>query len=194
MENLLERLTGEYYIHNITEVATGFKLNRDMTFNFFFSYGALDRYGEGNWEICDNQIILNSKKWIGRDFQLIESNLTKQDKIIIEIIECNEAIKSFFWGSIADGKQDTWKNTQNDGYIIFEMQDFNSICLAFEFCQERFSLFSPVVKKHNHFRFKPETWLFDYFFNNFTLEISEEGLSGRHPILNDDDYLYSKNK
>ena len=40
---------GEYYLRGVMETAAGFKLNEDSTFQFFFSYGALDRQGRGKW-------------------------------------------------------------------------------------------------------------------------------------------------
>ena len=46
--NAQKNITGEYYLQGVIETASGFKLNDDSTFEFFFSYGALDRYGSGN--------------------------------------------------------------------------------------------------------------------------------------------------
>jgi hypothetical protein len=43
------------------ETASGFKINEDSSFEFYFSYGALDRYGSGKWNIKNDSIILNSK-------------------------------------------------------------------------------------------------------------------------------------
>jgi hypothetical protein len=36
-------VTGEYYLEGVMETASVFQLNPDSSFNFFFSYGALDR-------------------------------------------------------------------------------------------------------------------------------------------------------
>ncbi len=41
---------GIYYLENVMETASGFKLNEDNTFEFFFSQGALDRTGSGTWQ------------------------------------------------------------------------------------------------------------------------------------------------
>ena len=40
-------VAGEYYLQGVMETASGFKLNEDSTFQFFFMYGAMDRVGEG---------------------------------------------------------------------------------------------------------------------------------------------------
>jgi hypothetical protein len=38
-------ITGVYNLRGVMEMASGFKLNNDSSFEFYFSYGALDRYG-----------------------------------------------------------------------------------------------------------------------------------------------------
>jgi hypothetical protein len=54
-------IPGEYYLTGVHEMGCGIKLNEDNTFEFFFSYGALDRHGYGNWLLNDNsEVILNS--------------------------------------------------------------------------------------------------------------------------------------
>ena len=53
--------TGEYYLRGVMETASGFKLNPDSSFQFFFSYGALDRMGSGKWTVRGNELILNSR-------------------------------------------------------------------------------------------------------------------------------------
>ena len=54
-------IVGEYYLTGFMETASGFKLNTDSTFDFFFSYGALDRSGKGTWKQEGNKVIFNSK-------------------------------------------------------------------------------------------------------------------------------------
>ena len=41
---------GTYLLQGVREMASGFELKADSTFEFFFSYGALDRYGKGKWK------------------------------------------------------------------------------------------------------------------------------------------------
>ena len=48
---------GEYYLRGVTEVGSGFLLKPDSTFQFFFSYGALDRQGSGTWRIKEKEIV-----------------------------------------------------------------------------------------------------------------------------------------
>ena len=53
-------LTGEYFLQGVREMASGFLLKEDNTFQFFFSYGALDRHGSGRWEAKNDVLFFNS--------------------------------------------------------------------------------------------------------------------------------------
>ena len=43
-----QSVAGEYYLNGVMETASGFRVNADSTFEFFFSQGALDRQGRHN--------------------------------------------------------------------------------------------------------------------------------------------------
>src|SRR5687768_17783125 len=66
---------GEYYLRGVMETASGFKLNTDSTFEFFYTYGALDRYGSGTWKQVDNIVTFNSRTQPGRDFAILKSEI-----------------------------------------------------------------------------------------------------------------------
>ena len=63
-----ENIAGAYYLQGVMETGSGFKLNKDSSFQFFYSYGALDRYGSGKWKLENHKIILNSKPYPGQRF------------------------------------------------------------------------------------------------------------------------------
>src|SRR5215831_8423666 len=84
-----QAIAGEYYMQGVMETASGFKLDKDSTFQFFFSYGALDRFGSGKWSFHDNKIILNSKPYPGRDFKLVNSTKNSQNFITVKIEDSN---------------------------------------------------------------------------------------------------------
>ena len=56
-----ETFVGDYYLTGVMETGCGIKLNPDNTFEFFYSYGALDRHGYGSWKkLSDTEIELNT--------------------------------------------------------------------------------------------------------------------------------------
>jgi len=67
------KISGAYMLRGVMEVASGFELKEDSTFEFYFAYGALDRTGSGNWRIENDNIILNSKPSPGKDFKMVSN-------------------------------------------------------------------------------------------------------------------------
>src|SRR5436189_6444802 len=90
-------IPGEYYLRGVMEVGSGFLIKPDSTFEFFFSYGALDRMGSGKWDAKGKEIILNSKPRPLHDFALISSKSTKDDFISIRITDNNELLRRYVY-------------------------------------------------------------------------------------------------
>src|SRR5687767_4228719 len=91
---------GEYYLQGVPEMATGFKLDKDNSFEFFLIYGALDRHGSGNWKEEKGQVIFQSKPWSGKDFALLKSKTVSDNSITIRITDNNENVLRYIAGSL----------------------------------------------------------------------------------------------
>src|SRR5690348_1303344 len=98
---------GEYYLHSVREMGSGFRLKADHTFEFFVSYGALDRYGIGTWRIEGNIITFNSRPWNGKDFALLESKTTNDKHVSIIVKDRNPNILRYVFATI--NNQQAWQ-------------------------------------------------------------------------------------
>lgn len=184
---------GEYYLHGVMETASGFKLNKDGTFQFFFSYGALDRFGSGKWTSTGDHIILNSENKHPRDFALVRSEKQNGDNITIKITDSNTHLLRYVYGMIATGETRQQGAADTDGRMVFTPQKVDSISLVFEFCAEKQSVFPIPANGHNYFEFRIEPWIMEVYFENFDLHITEDGLEGSHPLLAENrKYNYEK--
>lgn len=183
-------MIGEYYLDGVMEVASGFKLNPDATFRFFFSYGALDRYGAGDWQLKDGKLILNSRPQPAHDFALVTSKAVPGKQPTIRIIENNAVLLPYVHAKISPG--DSIVTADNKGMIHLPQQQIDSITLLFEFCPERYSTFSIADTTHNYFEFRFEPWLMEVFFSNFSLSVDKEGLFGKHPLMEGAQFRYNK--
>jgi hypothetical protein len=185
-------LTGEYYLTNVMETACGLKLNADSSFQFFFSQGALDRYGRGRWSVKNNMLILNNRRRIPRDFKMIQSVRHDNDNITIHINDSNSLAVRYVYCIInGDGKTQQVM-TNNEGIAVFKNQPVDSITLLFEFCPEKKSVFSITNTHNNYFEFSFEEWMMEIFFDDFQLAIGEDGLSGSNPVLEGKEFHYRK--
>lgn len=185
-------MTGEYYLEGVTEVASGFKLNADATFQFFFSYGALDRYGIGNWQVKEGKLILNSRPQPPKDFALVTSKAVPGTQTTIRIIENNPMLLPYVHAKVSPGTVDSILTTDKKGMIVHPKRGIDTIRLMFEFCPERYSTFSVADTTHNYFEFRFEPWLMEVFFVNFSLSVDKEGLYGKHPLMEGTQFRYNK--
>lgn len=186
------KFTGEYYLQGVMETASGFKLNEDSTFEFFFIYGALDRYGMGTWLVKNGKLYLNSRSKPDQDFILLNSQQVPGDSTTIKITDNNPILSRYVHGSIKNGKQVNHASADEQGIVKFPGRAADSISLVFEFCPEKLSVFPVTGKKHNYFEFSFGPSLMEVFFDNFVLAITKDGLSGKHPLLTGELYSYQK--
>jgi len=187
----IEKIAGIYYLHGIRETASGFKLNTDGTFQFFFSYGALERYGSGNWTMVNESVILQSRPWIGRDFALVGSDVSGKG-VTIKITDPNPIFQKNVFGSLKNGEEGSWQLPDSRGEMHFPEHEANVITLAFEFCRERLTLFPVENKEHNYFEFRLEPWIMEVFFDRFALRAKKHVLVGQHPLLTSREFVYEK--
>jgi hypothetical protein len=183
---------GEYYLQGVMETASGFKLNEDSTFQFFFSYGALDRFGEGHWSVQNDSIVLNSRNKPAHDFAMVNAKKVKSDNITIRITDSNEMVARYMYCIIRGGGQQQESAFNSDGTLSFTPQPVETIELLFEFCPEKTSVFSLQAKDYDYFEFRSEPWIMELFFENFKLQTEEDGLNGAHPLLNGQSFQYRK--
>ena len=187
-------LAGEYYLRGVMETGSGFKLEADSTFQFFFSYGALDREGKGKWTVKDDHVIFNSAPRPGNDFALVSSKQTKDDSITIKIIDQSGYFLSHVYCLLRSGEKQAEAISNKEGIVSFPKQHIDSLTLIFEFCPERTSVFSIKEPTHNYFEFRFEPWMMEVFFIDYSLHIKGYDLEGAHPLLNGKSYDFIKSR
>jgi hypothetical protein len=72
-----KKIQGEYYFRKM-EMASGFNFTTDGKFEFFFSYGAVDRSATGTFSVEGDTLKLKSDKEPGKDFTV--TSQSKQPK------------------------------------------------------------------------------------------------------------------
>ena len=188
----MEKSAGVYLLQDVKQTSSGFQLGVDGSFRFFFTYGTIDRYGSGQWIINNDHIILQSKPWPDRDFAGAGSQVINQNFITAKIVGGNPVLLRHVYFSLRKGEKGSWVKTNERGESLFPLQPVTTISIVFEFCQERFTHFSVENSNHNYFEFRFEPWLMEVFFNNFQLKISKYALSGKHPLMQGEKFVYEK--
>ncbi|HVZ57297.1 MAG TPA: hypothetical protein VG870_11605 [Chitinophagaceae bacterium] len=176
-------LAGEYYLEGVPEVASGFRLDPDSSFQFFFSYGVVDRYGSGRWEVRGDRIIFNTLTTHTRDFRLADSSRRPGDQLVVRITDPNKDLLGFMVCTVHTADTLLTVRTDAEGYARFRVSHPLRIDLRFLFCPERSTSFPVAGALANYYGFRPEPWLAEYYFSGYELHLTPGGLAGIHPLL-----------
>jgi len=183
---------GTYLLQGVREMASGFELKADSTFEFFFSYGALDRYGKGKWKQQGNKIIFNSSPHQGKDFKLTDSSKKDGAFIFLQFDLKNPVLNNYIYAYSGKLKNDEYPVRANGSGLIKLPVTTDSIHVLFEFVPERESVFSLNTKNFNHFTFTLEPWITDVYFIYFSLTLADNKLEGKHPLITKEHCEYVK--
>jgi hypothetical protein len=153
----------------------------------------LDRQGSGKWKIEGETLVLQSQPWSGKDFALVASKKTPDDIVTIRVTDPNPNILRYVFATLKNSAEGGWQPGDTDGVIKLPAEPVSSISLVFEFCPERFSVFKIDDPSHNDFEFRFEPWIFEFFFNDFRLLLTEDGLKGPHPLMEGEEFSYKRN-
>ena len=185
------KIEGTYYLRGVMEVGSGFLLKPDSTFQFFFTYGALDREGSGKWAIKDKQVILNSAPKPSPDFALIKNSIVNSDFTTIKIINSNQNFLRYVYAYVKFSDIILEEKTNEEGELKIPRKGVENISLAFEFSPEKIFNFK-AGKEYNYYEFQMEPSITEVFFENFHLQIAPGELKGKHPLLDEKEYVYEK--
>lgn len=185
---------GIFYLQSVMETASGFKLDADGGFEFFFSQGALDRYASGQWKQEGTRVIFNSKPRPAQDFALLQNRQADTAGVVVQITDANSFLLDYVHLTIEGGGQKQKLVTDRHGAAYFKPQPIETISLQFEFCPEKISVFrfTDAAQANNYFSFRYEPWLFELFLENFELKLTNTGLMGGHPLLRGNEYQYRR--
>lgn len=114
---------GEYYF-NRHEMVAGFDFSPDGKFQFFYSYGAVDRNASGTFTVEGNIIKLKSDKAAGQDFTVKQQS--KKGKGYMLIFEHSNTflLKNIWCIFFVDGKrQEAYSDSQGKVQINLDRCD-----------------------------------------------------------------------
>ncbi len=179
-------IPGEYYLTGVNEMGCGIKLNEDNTFEFFFSYGALERHGYGNWKLegkntvvlntdYDSQVpftIENSEK---RDFEGIKILFPNYNKMLL-----NETTIKI----IVDGEEEEQVVGAQDTFH-FNANKIDKIIVTCLFYYDNPATLIPAANTNNYFELAANQNLALVHFKNTIFTADGENLSGILHIFDD---------
>ena len=140
----------------------------------------------------DDKIVFNTIIRHGQDFSLVSSKKTADNFFTVKITDQNELLPSHVYCILKPGEDKDGTLTDKSGEAKLPAGKTDSISLVFEFVPERVSTLSVSDPEHNYYEFKFQPWSFEVYFENFSLQITGDGLTGRHPLMEGADFRYVK--
>ncbi len=184
--------SGIYYLQGVMETASGFKLNPDSTFEFFFSQGALDRTGKGIWQINNNRVKFVTPGKVTAGFVLLKSEHRSGSEIKVVIKEENTMLAGFVHARLIQETESRFLPADEALSFSWKDADFTEIELLFELCQDRTYTFKPQNAGDNYFEFAIDRTICDVYFAGLELIFDKNSLTGPHPILVGEHFSYTK--
>ena len=161
-------------------------------FDFFFSYGAVDRFGSGTWEERGDNIILNSPPKPAADFVLQESRATGDGQLVIQISDPNTRILRYVVARIKTPTGYEFARADDGGRIALPRRPIEEIGLVHNLWPDRPSYFVVSDPALTQFVFSIDPRIAEVEFRDLVLRADDEGLTGKHPLLAGAEYRYDR--
>jgi hypothetical protein len=172
-------LQDEYYFRK-TEMASGFMFSPDGRFQFFFSYGAVDRSAAGTYFIDGNLLRLKSEKEPGKDFAV-----TRQYKGVVgfslKFFHAQRYLTENIRCVFQAGEQKTEVISDSQGLVVTELIQCDHIFVQHLLYPDIFTQVKDPANLNNHFELSLETSLEQVSFKGIDFTIEADGSLTCHP-------------
>jgi hypothetical protein len=167
------KIQGEYLFRK-TEMVAGFNFSDARTFQFFFSYGAVDRNASGTFTSEGNTIKLKSNKEAGKDFTLTAQSkeaggytiaFTHTNKYLLQNIRC------LF---LVNGKQEE-AFTNSNGEVHVDFAHCDTIYAQHLLYPDIFTMVKDAANDNNRFILAINPSLEQLSFKGIDLTLESDG-------------------
>lgn len=181
-----KNIQGDYYLTGVMETGCGIKLNPDNTFEFFYSYGVLDRHGYGSWKkLAENEIELNTNYDNLAPFTIILEEKRTHSGTLITIPNYNKMLLDNTKIEIVSGdiKEESIADANN--FFVFKSAGADKIIVTCLFYFDNFATIIPTDTLNNYFELAPNHNLPLVHFNRSKFKLEENALVGKLHLLDD---------
>ena len=173
-------ITGYYYLQGVRETAAGIHFKPNSTFEFFYSYGASDRYANGTYSISNGKLIIKGDKLPGNDLKVINSS-RKGTGFSLKVVHKNPVLTSDIICIRGEGDV---QHTDRQGRVVAPEKP-DSIQLIHPFFPDEPTVirFAEFPKEHNYFELELQPQLEQVCFLDVAIEIKDGKFSVQLPWL-----------
>ncbi|HSQ43777.1 MAG TPA: hypothetical protein VLM16_02200 [Ginsengibacter sp.] len=144
-----QKIEGEYYFRK-TEMASGFNFTKGGKFEFFFSYGAVDRNATGTFSVAGNTLHLKSDKQPGKDFTVVSESRQGQGYRLIFKDANTYLLRDILCIFIGKGQQER-AYSNDSGEVNMAMALCDTIYVQHSLFPDVVTLIKDKANNNNHF-------------------------------------------
>jgi hypothetical protein len=179
-------IPGEYYLTDVHEMGCGIKLNEDFTFEFFFSYGALDRHAYGTWKSDENNsIVLNTDYDNQVPFSIEHSEKRDFEGIKIGFPNYNKALLHETTIKVISNNAEEEQVVGAQDIFHFSSEQADAIIVTCLFYFDNPATLTPSHANHNYFELAANHGLPLVHFKNAIFLADETSLEGKLHIFDE---------
>lgn len=143
-------INGNYRLTGVHDLASAFQFNDDGTFNFFYMYGAVDRFAKGTYQISNDTIKLKSEKEPGKDFTVkVQSKKPGKFKVVVK--DNNPFLVSYITAMVFSGEKMQLFESDKEGVIEIDMKSCDKIFLKHELYPDIYTEIKDPENNNNYF-------------------------------------------
>lgn len=171
-----QSLNGVYSLTGIPEMAAAFKFDGEGRFEFFYSYGAVDRHATGSYVVEGDSLKLKSDKQPGADF-LVTAQSRKGKGYSLRVSDPNPFLVQHIACIAFKGQERIDAMTDERGEIHFDEPLLDKIYLQHQLFPDIVSLIKDEQNTNNHFELKLLPSLAEVSFKGIDFGIKDDELS-----------------
>ena len=164
---------GEYYFRK-QEMVAGFNFSPDGKFQFFFSYGAVDRSATGTFIVTGDTLKLKSDKQPGEDFKLTAQSRQDTGYAILFDHPNKYLLKDIRCIFVADGKKQELFSDAN-GEVHTDIPGCDTIYVQHLLYPDILTLVKDKANKNNRFSLRLNPSLEQVSFKGIDFKIESDG-------------------
>ncbi len=149
MQTKSSAVSGTYHLTGMHEMAGAFRFSEKGSFEFYYSYGAVDRIADGTFTQEGSRIILKSSKEPGKDFTVTKQNAEGKG-FTVKVNSTDTYMASTVSCIVVNGENKTRYEAGNNGIIHISLPAAEKIYLQHQLFPDVVTM---IKDENNHNRY-----------------------------------------
>jgi len=173
---------GTYQLRGIPETAAAIVLYADGNFDFYYSYGAVDRHAYGSWSEDASALQLTTAYPEANGFVLLEAKHVQGGPLTVQLEKPDHYYPEMLHVFAMHGKNSEEQIANRSGILQFQLPAAEKLLCVHEFFPDRLTELA-VEENANYFLIKPTQEILLIHFEDVQARYADQTLQFSLPVL-----------